>query len=182
MIISSIVGKRICLRKAKISDETSVYSNIWSDEDLLRYTVWMKSSSLEEAKDRLLRNIAYQQKNPYVYFVTEKDSDEVIGFGGIMENGPKIYGEAGLCIAKKWQGKGYGKELLEILLDLAFVKLGAESFLYTVYKDNIVSKNLCFHYPFRFLEYKEVPNIDNRNLGQMEVYCLNRADYFATKK
>ena len=180
-MIETILGKSIKLRKAKISDLESAYFNVWSDEELLKFTVWKKSNSLEEAKDRLKRNIEYQKENPYIYFITPVDSDEMIGFGGISEVFEGIYSEAGLCIARKYQGKGYGKELLDILLDLAFNTLNAKEFLYTFFKGNVVSRNLCFHYPFLYQSQRKIDEIEGRDLKELEVYSISKERYIKFK-
>ena len=177
MNLNSIKGNNINLRKAKLSDLESIFNNVWKDKGLLKYTVWRTSGNLEEARDRLLRNIEYQQENPYIYFVTPSNSDEVIGFGGIVELKEGVFSEAGLCIAKDYQNKGNGLELLKILLNLAFIVLNGKEFIYSLYKENVASKALCMHFPFVYKETKEVPNIEGRNLGHLEVYTLSKEDY-----
>ena len=67
MNLKSIKGKNINLRKAKLSDLEAIFNNVWKDKGLLKYTVWRTSGNLEEARDRLLRNIEYQKENPYIY-------------------------------------------------------------------------------------------------------------------
>ena len=152
----AIETEHLGFRKARVEDAEAMYKNVWSDEELLKYTHWALSPSLESAKERILRNIEYQKKNPYIYFVINKENKEPIGFGGIMQFAEGVYSEAGLCIARKYQGRGYGKEMLKALLDLAFKKLNCKEFLYACFKDNDVSYNLCMHYPFVFKNTEKV--------------------------
>ena len=169
------------LRKAVPTDLEDIYHNVWSDEELLSFTLWRRSDCLEEARERLERNFAYQKKNPYIYFIEEKSSHEVIGFGGVLDMGEGVISEGGLCIARKWQSKGYGKELLALLLDFAFLELGAKEFRYSYFKGNERSASLCAKYPFVHLETVVVEDAPRPHLKEMEVFTLTRDAFLAYK-
>ena len=122
-------GKNIILRKANQNDLDNIFNNIWSDDEIAKYMFWEPTKKYDDAIDRLNRSIEFQ-KNNYAYFVALKDTDETIGFCGIREIDNKVYAETGLCIASKYQGRGFGKELLKLLLVLVFNKLNANKFIY----------------------------------------------------
>ena len=177
----TLESPRLILRKAVPSDLEDIFTNVWGDEELLSFTVWRRSDSLDEARGRLERNFAYQKEHPYIYFVEEKESHKVIGFGGIMEEGEGVYGEGGLCIARPWQSKGYGTELLSLFLDFAFLTLGAKEFRYRYFKGNGKSEALCHKFPFVHLETVVVEPSPRPHLKEMEVFTLTYPAYLRFK-
>lgn len=128
-------GERCVLRKAKETDSESMLANVWSDAAVYRQMLFPPTFTEAEALDRCLRSIRFQQDN-FAYFVALRDTDEAIGFCGIREYAPGHCEETGICIGTRHQGNGYGKEVLALLLDLAFAKLGAADFRYGYFRGN----------------------------------------------
>ena len=106
-----IEGERLIIRKARMSDLDSIFSNIYSDEALLETMFLEIAKSKEDASARLMRTIEFQKDKP-LFFVALKETDEVIGLCGIQEEAAGIYSEAGICIARKHQHQGYASEVL----------------------------------------------------------------------
>ena len=50
--------------------------------------------------------------------LARKETDEAIGLCAIRENEPGHFEESGICIGTAFQGKGYGKEIVALLLEL----------------------------------------------------------------
>ena len=155
MDYSRLESKNIVLRKAKLSDYKSMLENVWSDEEVYNLMLFTPTKTEEEAIERCNKSILYQKTN-YAYFITLKDTDEAIGFCAIKEYEPNRYKECGIGIGTKYQGKGFGKEVLELLLDLAFNKLHCEFFQYGYFEDNVKSKALANHYGFKFYSKEEI--------------------------
>ena len=176
-----IEGKRVCLRKAREEDWSSMLKNVWSDEAVYRWMLFQPTLTEEEARDRARRSIAFQ-KDHYAYFVALKDTDEAIGFCGITETSPGHFEETGICVGTAFQGMGLGKEILALLLDLTFEKLGAEDARYGYFQDNERSKALAEHFGFHYDHtYTRTRPWD----GAEKIVCsclLTRAEYFAWKK
>ena len=63
-----------------------------------------------------------------------------------------IYEESGICIATKYQGRGYGKEVVSALKDLVFSKLKGERFIYGCFQSNEKSKRVCLSQGFKYLK------------------------------
>ena len=166
------------LRKARESDLESVLNNVWSDKRLSETMLWKNTYTIEDAKDRLERTIRLQKDND-AFFICIKDSDEVIGFGVIMEKENGIYEERGICIAVKHQGKGYGKETLMALLKLAFEVHDAKRFIYSSFADNEKSINLALSCGFSFLDSKDMVREKDGMPYICNEYYLNRDDYFS---
>ena len=145
--------ERLVLRKAVDSDLNSIYRNVWSDESLSEYMLWEPTRTLDEAAERLERTIRYQSNND-AWFICLKETDEPIGFIGMVQTDDNTYDGTGLCIAKKYQGMGYGKEALKRLLSCAFTAKKASEFIYSVWSTNIRSKNLAKSLGFQY-QYSE---------------------------
>ena len=137
-MIERIETERLILRKAEDRDLDLIWNRVWREEDLAAMMLWTPTLTREDAQARMERTMAYQRDN-YAYFICLKETDEPIGFGGIREIAPGEWDETGLCIAKNWQGQGYGKEALRALVDLAFRKLGGRIFHASCFHENIAS-------------------------------------------
>ena len=150
-MIDRMETARLVLRKAEDRDLDLIWKRVWRDERLAATMLWTPTPTREEAEARLERTIAYQRDN-YAYFVCLKESDEPIGFGGCREIAPGVWDETGLCIAADWQGQGYGKEMLQALVDLVFRELGGTQFRYSCFHDNAASAALCLSCGFVYVD------------------------------
>ena len=149
------VFNNLVLRKAKRTDLYSIWHNVWEDETIANNMLWESTKRLEDAVLRLERTIKYQAKN-YAYFVCLKESDEAIGFAGVYEKEPGVFEESGLCISKEHQGKGYAKEVVEVLKRLVFKKLKASRFIYGCFSTNERSRRVCLDLGFKYLNSKNI--------------------------
>ena len=140
-------GRNIRLRKAKEKDYRSMLENVWGDEAVYQWMLYQPTLTEAGAVERCRRSIQYQ-KDRYAYFVALKDTDEAIGLCAVKENEPGHFEESGICIGQRHQGKGYGKEIVSLLLELAFQKLGAEDFRYGYFRENLKSKKLAESFGF----------------------------------
>ena len=140
--IQRIETSRLVLRKAKESDLEKIWENVWGDEELAETMLWSPAKTREDALNRL-RAAIFLQGSSYSFFVCLKETDEPIGFGGIKAINPGEYEETGICISRRFQGQGYGKELLNALIELAFDRLGGHRFVYAAFHENEASIALC---------------------------------------
>lgn len=176
-----IETKNLVLRKAKPSDLEAIYKNIWSDESVAQTMLWTPTRSLEDAVSRLERTIKYQSEN-YGYFVCLKDTDEPIGFGGIGKISDGYYEERGICIARKYQGRGYGKEVLGALLDLVFDHLDGDKCLYGCFSENIRSRNVALHFGFEYFESMDMTREWDHKTFTVDYYTLSKADHIKNNR
>lgn len=142
---------RLILRKARLDDLDDIYNNIWSREEIAKYMLWKTTKNLEDAKIRMDKTIEYQKHN-YAYFVTLKETKEVIGFAGFKKIDDNTYEDAGLCIGEEYQGRGYAKEIIKKILDIVFNKLNGKRFIYGCFRENEKSKNVCLGLGFKYLK------------------------------
>lgn len=177
----SFAGEHILIRKARMTDLDAVYENVYSDRELLSTMYLAPSDSKEQAAERLKRTIAFQ-KDKMLYFVALKETDEVIGLCGIRPESDGIFSEAGLAIARKYQGRGYGKEMLRLLLDYAFTDCGAEQFAYYAMDFNTKSKALAKHFGFHYDQSrKETREYDGKEFT-LDRFLLSKEEYQSTDR
>lgn len=171
-----IETKNLVLRKARLSDLEAIYENIWSDKSVAETMMWKPTECYEEAVDRLKRTMVYQSQHP-AFFVCLKETDEPIGFAGMREEEPGVYEETGICVAVKYQNRGFGKEILGALLELTFVHYEGERFIYAFMQHNIRSKNVCLRHGFQYAGQGEEIREWDQKPHLCEYYALDRKSY-----
>ena len=139
------------LRKLSIHDGRDIYEmlqEIPSEENGLlnkangltfeEYKEWL----VKKQKDSDQEGLVDGWKVPYTTFWLY-DDDVPVGFGSVRhfltEALSKIGGHIGYGIAPRFRGKGYGKEILKLLIEQA-KEIGIEKALVTIYLDNEASK------------------------------------------
>lgn len=164
------------IRKAKMSDLDAIHQNVYSDAILLDTMFLNITKTRGESEARLQRTIAFQ-KDRMLWFAALKETDEAIGLCGIRQEAEGVYSEAGLAIARKYQGRGYATEMLRILLDYAFYELGAREFVYYCMDTNSASRNLACKFGFRYDSTSERTREYDQSVFQLERYTLSRETY-----
>ena len=167
-----IETEHLILRKARTEDTHAIWKNVWSDEEVAKYMLWIPTKTEEEANDRMARTINYQSRIP-AFFTCLKETDEPIGFAGIKEIEEGIYEDCGACFMTNCQRKGYGKEMIAALTTLAFEKLNAKAVRFGCFEENIPSKSLIESMGFTFLN--KVPEV--REKDGYEYIALNYIMY-----
>ena len=148
--------KDLILRKAVFEDWKAMYRNIWSQQESARYMVWDVTESEEAAMSRMERTIAYQGAHDYHWTVVEKASGQAIGWAGMEERAPGVWGETGVALGPAFTGKGYGKQILNLLTDYAKDCLGAKEFVACCRRENLISKKLQLSCGFTYTHSEEV--------------------------
>ena len=175
-MFDELIGEHIILRKAKTDDYLSMLEEVWSDEDVFMWMLFTPTLTIEDAIERNKRSIEYQ-KNNYAYYIALKDTNRAIGLCAIKEYENNQYEECGICIGKKHQGKGYGKEVLNLLLDLAFHKLNAKSFRYGYFQENLKSKKLAEAFHFKYEKTEEMIRPWDQEKKIIDLCILKKEDY-----
>ena len=173
-----LAGEHIVLRKAKEEDWSSMLRHVWGDEDVYRWMLYQPTLTEEEARERCRRSIAYQ-KDRFAWFVALKDTDEAIGLCAVRENEPGHFEEAGICIGKQYQGRGFGKEIVALLLGLAFDHLGALDLRYGYFQDNEKSKKIAEYFGFRYDHTEELVRPWDGSRKIIDSCLLTRESYLA---
>lgn len=180
-MFETLEGRHIRLRKAEEKDAGSMLKNVWSDEAVYRWMLYQPIFTQEDALERCRRSMQFQ-KDHYAYFVARKDTDEAIGLCAIRENEKGHFEESGICIGAEYQGKGYGKEIVALLLELAFQGLGAADIRYGYFTDNEKSKKLAEFFGFRYDCTYELTRPWDGSLKRIDSCILTREEYNARRE
>ncbi|MCR5566542.1 MAG: GNAT family N-acetyltransferase [Clostridiales bacterium] len=172
----TLEGEHIRLRKAKETDWHTMLENVWGDEAVYRWMLFQPTLTEEEAVERCRRSINYQKEN-YAWFVALKDTDEAVGLCAVREYEPGRWEECGICIGTKCQGKGYGKEIVSLLLDLVFVKLSASDCRYGYFRDNERSKKVAESFGFRYDRSYDLTRPWDGEVKHIDSCLLTREEY-----
>ncbi len=175
----TLTGAHIVLRKARMDDYRSMLKHVWGDKDVYRWMLFQPTLAEADAIERCRRSIQYQ-KDHLAWFVAIKDTDEAAGLCAIRENEPGHYEESGICIGTAFQGKGYGKEIVSLLLELAFLELGAEDLRYGYFQDNVKSKKAAEHFGFVYDRSEEMIRPWDGSLKKIDSCILTREKYLRT--
>lgn len=110
--------KDLILKKAEFEDWKTIYYNLWRHKESAKYMLWQPTETDEDAKDRMKRTIAFEEKpeNKYALFVYLKKTGEAIGFAGMRELEPGIYEETGIALGPEFVQKGMGDRYLRHFL------------------------------------------------------------------
>ena len=171
--LARIETPRLLLRKARREDLKDIWPRVWGDEVLADTMLWTPSLTGEEAAERLKRTLIYQARYP-AFFVCLKETDKAIGFAGVYEREPEIFEESGVCIAREHQGKGYGKEVLQALIELVFKRFGGRRFYYGTLSDNARSAALCKAFGFTYAYSEKGVRQRDGKAYQADYYLLER--------
>lgn len=161
-------SKDIILRKASYEDWKALYQNVWSREETARYMYWRVTTSEEDAKERICKTMEYQ-KDHDTYLVCDKKSGEPIGFAGVRETEPHVYHETGIALGPEYVGKGYGKQILQLLLEHCR-RLGGEVFYYSLRAKNTASRALAVSCGFAYQYSEQRKDLRNGESYVLEVY------------
>lgn len=146
--------KNVILRKAKPEDLDSMWNNIWQDRELAKYMLWKPVENYEEARIRLEKTIEFQKSN-LAFYISLEETDEAVGFIGAVDKGDGVFEDCGLCIAAKYQGNGFGKQALQLLLKMISEELGGKEFIYSCFEENTKSQKLCESLGFEYKYSKQ---------------------------
>lgn len=166
--------KRLILRKASYDDWRDMYQNVWSREETARYMLWEVTRDEEEAKARMERTVDFQEKNPTARIVCEKETGRAIGFAGMGEIAPGIFEDHGVALGPAYVGRGYGREILQAMVDEAFCALGGKRFICSCRSENEASRRLQISCGFAFSHTEK--RIDPRDGREyvLEFYTLDK--------
>ena len=107
------------------------------------------------------------------FFVCEKGFGQVIGIAGVKELKPGKWTITDIAIGPVFQGKGYGKQIVTALLNLAF-EHGATEVAYDCFTQNTASKQLALSCDFTYSHSEEAELMKN---GEKVIL-----DYFEVRK
>lgn len=145
--------KDLILDKAKQEDWRAMYRNVWSHPESARYMMWSVTEREENAPDRMRRTIEFQKAHD-TYLVYLKSTGEAIGFAGVEQMSSTLWEEGGICLGPDYVGRGYGRQLLQCLIQYA-KGLGAREFVASAREKNKASRALISSMGFTQFDTEE---------------------------
>lgn len=118
----------LILRKARLEDWRALYHNLWKHEESAKYMLWRPKKSEEEARECMNRTVDFQKTEKYAFLVYLRKTGEPIGFAGMKDAGDGVYGETGIALGLEFVGKGYGRQIFNVLTKEA-KRMGATKFV-----------------------------------------------------
>lgn len=108
-----IETQRLIIRNTKTEDIEELYKQVFSNDEVVKYTFGKELSSFEDVKSFVEKSCNFDKKLGLSTLV-EKDSSKVIGLAGVIECdylGNTDY-EFGFILGSNfWGGRGYATEI-----------------------------------------------------------------------
>ncbi len=142
-MIKMLETKDLILHAGSADDYQDLHKNLWSHPEVFTYMFGKPCADENSAK---LKTEAYSNMhndNKTEFFVYDKKLNQAIGIAGIKELSSKKWTVTDIAIGTEFQGRGYGKQILCALTELAFEKCGAEQLSYDCFSQNTVSDLLA---------------------------------------
>ena len=170
-------GKDILLKKASFDDWVDIFKNLWCHPESARYMLWDPTFTEEEARARMERTLAFQQSEKYAFFVYEKKQGKAIGFAAMKEIEKGVFDVMGIALGPAYTGRGYGRQVLELLIREAFEEAGAERFLASCQAENLPSHRLQVKCGLVFSHFEDRTDPRTGAPYQLENNVLTREMY-----
>lgn len=151
----SLETKDLMLKKAVQEDWRDMYENLWRYAESAKYMLWNVTTSEEDAISRMERTIDFEKKEKYALIVYEKLTGHAIGFAGMREIEPNVYEDMGIALGPDYTRKGYGKQILNALVEEAFHNCKAKKFVASCRTGNLASRSLQIACGFHFSHNEE---------------------------
>ena len=142
--------KDLSLHAGSPEDWEALYENLWRHETAFRYMFTHASPTPQAAQKRTAAYAAMHRSVPTEFFVYEKSSDQAIGIAGLKKLDPTAWTVTDIALGPAFTGKGYGKQVLQALLHLAFAVLHAETVNYDCFAENTISRHLALSCGFSY--------------------------------
>lgn len=164
----------LILRQGSADDWQDLYRNLWSREEVFRYLFSKPSPNEEAGKERTAAYAGMHREVETEFFVCEKVSGQAIGIAGIKELKPGCWTITDIAIGPDFQGKGYGKQIVRALLNLAFGECGAAEVAYACFSRNTASRRLALACGFVYARSRKAERKKNGETVILDSYIIKR--------
>ncbi len=135
-----MTGPKLVLRPPVLDDAGALYQRVARDPEVTKYLLWSPHPDVAATR-RVISEKLNVGGDERTWAITLKNSDEVIGLTSCRR--PVRHSvEIGYCLGRRWWGKGYMSEVLDLLL----AALQADRQVYRVWAtcspDNVRSARL----------------------------------------
>ena len=165
--------KDLILKKAVFEDWEPLYRNLTRHAESARYMLWAPDETEDDAKDRMLRTMAFEQRERYAFLVCLRETGEAIGFAAMREAEPGVYEELGIAVGPDYVRRGCGRQILDAFCAEA-ARNGAKEFRASFRKANAASAGLLEACGFVF-DFDSEERIDPRTGESYVVRNMRKA-------
>ncbi len=135
-----MTGPRLMLRPPALDDAGALFQRVARDPEVTKYLLWSPHPDVAATR-RVITEKLNVGGDERTWAITLKNSGEVIGLTSCRRPVPHSV-EIGYCLGRRWWGKGYMSEVLDLLL----AALQADRQVYRVWAtcspDNVRSARL----------------------------------------
>jgi [ribosomal protein S5]-alanine N-acetyltransferase len=110
-----ITGPRLVLRPPILNDAGALFQRVARDPEVTRYLLWAPHPDVAATR-RVITEKMNVSDDERTWVVELKHSGDVIGLTSCRRPVPHSV-EVGYCLGKRWWGKGFMAEVLDVLLD-----------------------------------------------------------------
>lgn len=150
-----IKTKDLILKQGSADDWEELYRNLWSRGEVFHYMFAKPSPTKEHAREKTTAYAQMHKKAKTEFFVYDKVTKQAIGIAGLKEMKPSIYTVTDIALCPDFHGKGYGKQILNAFIALAFDELGAIELYYNCFRQNEASRRLALSCGFLYTHSEE---------------------------
>ena len=160
---------RLILRTTILQDTNDLYKQVFSNDDVIKFTFGSDGLNIDETKDFIKNNCNFDKKLGLSTLI-EKISGRVIGLAGNMECNyleKKDY-EFGFILGKEFWGKGYATEIGKAQINFIKNEFKGKRVLALVHKDNMASIKTIEKLGLNYLT-----TVPTNGRGNRKVYIQN---------
>jgi ribosomal-protein-alanine N-acetyltransferase len=160
---------RLILRTTILQDTNDLYKQVFSNNDVVKFTFGSDGLNIDETKDFIKNNCNFDKKLGLSTLV-EKIRGRIIGLAGNIECNyleKKDY-EFGFILGKEFWGKGYATEIGKAQINFIKNELKGKRVLALVHKDNVASIKTI-----EKLGLNHLTTVPTNGRGNREVYIKN---------
>ncbi|OBF44143.1 GNAT family acetyltransferase [Mycobacterium sp. 852002-50816_SCH5313054-b] len=109
-----MTGPKLMLRPPVLDDAGALYQRVARDPEVTKYLLWAPHPDVSATR-RVISEKLNIGGDERTWAITLKNSGEVIGLASCRRPVPHSV-EIGYCLGRRWWGKGYMSEVLDLLL------------------------------------------------------------------
>jgi ribosomal-protein-alanine N-acetyltransferase len=165
--------ERLYVRKLKLTD-IEPFNEMQRNPNVMRYITGTPKSEIDNMKELegIISKYQYLSNDFCVMAIIKKNNNQFVGTCAVIKNEDEEY-EIGYRFIERFWGNGYGKEILEKLIEYCFVSMNLDKIVAYVYKENFASVRILDNSVMEFIN-----EFNNKDLGNVEkVYKLNKDEY-----
>ena len=131
---------RLILRTTSLNDIDDLYTQVFSNDEVVRYTFGSDGLNLEDTKEFIKANCNFDKEFGLSTLI-EKKSNKIIGLAGNIQCSylETLDYEFGFILGREFWGKGYATEIGQAQIDYIKNKIKAKRVLALVHKNNLAS-------------------------------------------